>query len=146
MMTIQFNSEHVALLKKHVEKEYPHEACGFFIGEENGDDRVVTEIWPVKNVSNENQRRRFVIDPRDYLDAELKAQRLDKALLGIYHSHPDHPARPSEHDLASAQPYFSYVIANVDAGTMGEVRSYRLGKERFEEEKILEEIHIHQNQ
>ena len=138
-MKLKFDINGLEILRSHVEAEYPHEACGFFVGDEDGDDRNVTEVWPVKNVSTENQRRRFVIDPFDYLAAERKAEELNKPLLGVYHSHPDHPAFPSEHDLASAQPYFSYVIANVTTGSMGDIRSFRLAEGQFTEEQIERE-------
>jgi len=141
-MKLKFEKSHIDAMKSHVEKEYPHEACGFFIGVEENGERTVTELWPVDNVSTENLRRRFVINPLDYMKAERKADEQNKLLLGVYHSHPDHPARPSEHDLASAQPFFSYVIANVTGGQIGDVKSYRLDTDHFEEEQIIHE-HIH---
>ena len=135
-MKIKFSNEQIEKLAQHIEREYPHEACGFFMGQEDGEERVVTDIWEVQNVSTENQRRRFVINPLDYLSAEQRADSENKALLGVYHSHPDHPAFPSEHDLASAQPYFSYVIANVQEGKTGAIRSYRLDTDTFIEEIV----------
>ena len=141
-MKLKLEKSHIEVLKRHVEQEYPHEACGFFIGTEENDLRTVTELWPVDNVSAENLRRRFVINPMDYLAAERKAEANGMLLLGVYHSHPDHPAIPSEHDLASAQPFFSYVIANVTNGNTGDIRSYRLDLDHFDEEQIINE-HIH---
>lgn len=124
-------------MKEWLEAHYPHEACGFFAGLEKADDREINDLWSVANKSTENLRRRFVIDPMDYLKAERKVTENETNLLGLFHSHPDHPAFPSEHDLAAAQPYFSYVIANVQDGQLGAVRSFRLNNGEFVEEEVV---------
>src|SRR5690554_5085356 len=78
---------------------YPDECCGFMFGSEgNAGNRTVSCAVPVHNASVENRGRRFRISPRDYLNAEQYALDNDLMLLGVYHSHPDHPAAPSEHD------------------------------------------------
>ena len=127
------------ILKKiqdHLESAYPNEACGFLVGTEANRRRYITGIIQAENRSTENQRRRFVIDPLDYLKAERSATKDGLALLGIYHSHPDHPAIPSAHDLEFAQPYFSYFIHAVASGKMTDNRSYRLLDGKFIEEKF----------
>jgi proteasome lid subunit RPN8/RPN11 len=117
-------------------KFYPEEACGFLLGRENGDTRTITATWSATNVSTENRKRRFIVDPLDYLRAEKKATSEGLSLLGIYHSHPDHPAVPSEHDLVAAHPYFSYVIVSLVAGDVSATRSYQLQNGQFVEEEI----------
>jgi proteasome lid subunit RPN8/RPN11 len=79
-----------------------------------------------------------LITPEDYLNAELEADRLGLSLIGVFHSHPDHPNRPSEFDRDWAQPFFSYIITSVDSGKTIESRSWRLLEDRsqFVEEKI----------
>ena len=85
-----------------------------------------------------DQRRRFAISDKDYLNAERHAAREGLTLLGVYHSHPLHPAIPSEHDLAVALPYFSYIIVSVQPEGTAHVRSWQLDESRqFAEEAIV---------
>ena len=119
-------------------KAFPDECCGFMYGSENEEcNRVVSIALPVHNASLENKRRRFEISPKDYLKAENYALEHDLQLLGIYHSHPDHPAIPSEHDRIAAQPWFSYVIISVQQGKVDHTRSWILNSQsQFDEETI----------
>lgn len=124
-------------IETHLESAYPNEACGFLLGTHSQRNRNITHLIEVENQSTENQRRRFVMDPLDYLRAERYAAKEGLTLLGIYHSHPDHPAIPSVHDLEFAQPYFSYFIHTIASGHMTESRSYRLLNGKFIEEKFI---------
>jgi proteasome lid subunit RPN8/RPN11 len=93
---------------------FPDECCGFLFGREETDGtRLVIDILVVDNSQSGDKTRRFEISPLDYMTAEQHALDHDWTLLGIYHSHPRHPAIPSEHDRKAAQPYFSYVIVSV---------------------------------
>ena len=123
-------------IQEHLESAYPNEACGFLVGTELNRRRIITGIIPSENRSTENQRRRFVVDPLDYLKAERSTNKDGLSLLGIYHSHPDHPAIPSAHDLEFAQPFFSYFIHAVTSGKMTDNRSYRLLDGKFIEENF----------
>jgi proteasome lid subunit RPN8/RPN11 len=76
------------------------------------------------------------VDPIAYLQAERRATREGVLLLGIFHSHPDHPAIPSEHDLAAAHPFFSYTIVSLMEGVVSNTRSYQLIDGSFVEEQI----------
>ena len=99
--------------------------------------RVVTLAKRIENVKEGDQRRRFEISGKDYLNAERFAAKEELTLLGIYHSHPVHPAIPSEHDLAVAMPWFSYIIVSVEPEGVDHIRSWQLTPERkFEEETI----------
>ncbi|THU40957.1 M67 family metallopeptidase [Niastella caeni] len=115
---------------------FPDECCGFVFGhEDNNGRRFITEARVVKNVKEGDRRRRFEIAPKDYLDAEKYAEEKQIELLGVYHSHPNHPAVPSEHDRAAAQPFFSYLIISVNDKVPGPIRSWRLNDDwQFEEE------------
>jgi proteasome lid subunit RPN8/RPN11 len=124
-------------IESHLESSYPNEACGFLLGTHKQRNRSITRIIKAENQSVENQRRRFVISPLDYLKAERLADKEGLILLGIYHSHPDHPAIPSAHDLEFAQPYFSYFIHAIHHGKMTDTRSYRLLDGKFMEEKFI---------
>jgi proteasome lid subunit RPN8/RPN11 len=90
------------------------------------------------NTTEEGPRRRFLVQPQDYRDAEKQARALGADLLGFYHSHPDHPARPSQYDLDHAWPFFSYVIVAVRAGQPEAMTSWRLRDDRsaFDEEEL----------
>jgi proteasome lid subunit RPN8/RPN11 len=115
---------------------FPDECCGFFFGKEDEyGRRFITAVQVVNNAKEGDKRRRFEIAPFDYLKAEQYAEEQNLQLLGVYHSHPNHPAIPSEHDRLAAQPYFSYLIISVHDGRPGPIRSWRLNEERqFEEE------------
>ncbi|HTI08707.1 MAG TPA: M67 family metallopeptidase [Puia sp.] len=134
------------LLIEDAVNTFPDECCGFLFGREETDGtRVVIDILVVDNSKQGDKTRRFEISPTDYMTAEQHALDHDWALLGIYHSHPKHPAIPSEHDRKAAQPYFSYVIVSVmnSEATLenGDItlRSWLLNEEQqFEEEKIID--------
>ena len=119
-------------------KTFPDECCGFFYGkeDENG-TRIVSEILVVDNAKEGDKRRRFEISAQDYLKAEQHAFKKNLELLGVYHSHPNHPAIPSEHDRVAAQPYFSYIILSIINNEFNHLRSWRLNDEaQFEEEQV----------
>ena len=118
---------------------FPHECCGFMFGKEDEKgNRLVTKALPVFNSAKENRERRFIISPKDYMNAEKFADENNVQFLGIYHSHPNHPAIPSEHDRVAAQPYFSYIILSVIEKEFDHIRSWQLNEaQQFEEEKIV---------
>jgi proteasome lid subunit RPN8/RPN11 len=79
-------------------RSFPDECCGFFFGNEIGKERIITNILTVDNSKEGDKKRRFEIAPKDYMNAEKFADENELQLLGVYHSHPNHPAVPSEHD------------------------------------------------
>lgn len=121
-------------IRRHGIETYPHECCGALLGR----DGVVHEAFALPNTTEEGPRRRFLVRPDDYRAAETRARDTGLDLLGFYHSHPDHPARPSQYDLDHAWPSFSYVIVSVMAGEDKVMSSWRLTDDRgeFEEEEI----------
>ncbi|HXB95359.1 MAG TPA: M67 family metallopeptidase [Puia sp.] len=130
------------LLTEDALNTFPDECCGFMFGREEHDGtRIVLDILVVDNSKEGDKTRRFEISPQDYMEAERHALIHDWVLLGVYHSHPKHPAIPSEHDRRAAQPFFSYVIISVmeEAGEKTiHLRSWLLNEElQFEEEPIL---------
>lgn len=124
----------VGAIRDHGSETYPHECCGALIGR----DGDVTDTLALPNTTDEGPRRRFLVRPSDYRAAEARASELGAELLGFYHSHPDHPAAPSQYDLDHAWPSFSYVIISVREGRPGDIRSWRLKEDRsaFDEEEI----------
>ncbi len=134
-MTLDISKELLDQIHTHGEKAYPEEGAGFLLGSEG----KVENILPLENSREDGARHnRFLITPEDYLHAELTADRLGLSLIGVFHSHPDHPNRPSEYDREWAQPFFSYIITSVNQGKAIESRSWRLleDRSRFEEETI----------
>ena len=123
-----------AVIRSHGEETFPHECCGALIGR---DDRVTAAV-PLPNTTEDGPRRRFLVRPSDYRMAEQQASELGGELLGFYHSHPDHPARPSQFDLDHAWPSFSYVIVSIMAGEDKFLTSWRLKEDRsaFDEEPV----------
>ncbi len=135
-MTLKLSQSNKNEMFRHAEEMYPEECCGFIFGRD-GMTRRATGITRVANVRKGNRSSRFLIDPSDYRKAEAHALEYDLELLGVYHSHPDHPAMPSEHDLKSALPWFSYIIVSVFDGSATDLRSWRLGEEwKFKEETV----------
>ena len=121
-------------IKRHGVETYPNECCGALIGREGR----VTSIGPLPNTTEEGPRRRFLVRPGDYRTAEARATEAGGDLLGFYHSHPDHPARPSQYDLDHAWPFFSYVIVSVQNGESRDMTSWRLREDRsaFDQEDL----------
>ena len=97
-------------IRRHGQETYPHECCGALVGR----DGRVTHIVALPNTTEEGPRRRFLVRPSDYRLAEGRATELGGELLGFYHSHPEHPARPSQYDLDHAWPTFAYIIVAVE--------------------------------
>jgi proteasome lid subunit RPN8/RPN11 len=135
------NSQHVTLgpgvaqaIRKHGEETYPHECCGALVGV----DGVVSAAVALPNTTEEGPRRRFLVRPSDYRMAEAHARERNAELLGFYHSHPDHPARPSQYDLDYAWPTFAYVIVSVQAGAAQAMTVWYLKEDRssFDEGEI----------
>ena len=126
-------------IREHGEKDYPHECCGAMLGAETGAGREVRALYPLVNRRDDSPRNRFSITPEDFRAAERAAIQRGLDLLGWYHSHPDHPARPSEFDREHAWPWYSYVIVSVEAGIPRDLTSWRLEDDRskFQPEEVL---------
>lgn len=124
-------------MHRHALSDFPNECVGFFYGKSEGDIKTVTEYGPLENSKEGDQRRRFEVNPLDYMKAEQYALANQLELLGIYHSHPLHPAIPSEHDLKQAVPFFSYIIASVDDTKVEKTTSWQLNEENQFEEELL---------
>jgi proteasome lid subunit RPN8/RPN11 len=114
------------------ERAYPNECCGALLGFMRPDnDYVVKEILPTGNTHNESERfHRFEIQPDDVLCVECEARKRGYDVIGYYHSHPDHPAVPSEYDREHALPYYLYLIVAVEKGVAGEMTGWRLKDDR----------------
>src|SRR5215217_3195918 len=137
-------------LRRRIEEEgaaaYPNECCGILVGRDTNDAsgntrRVVDRLEPGKNVfAADEQYHRFSIDPLAQLRAEKAAEAEGKGVLGYYHSHPDHPARPSEYDREHAWPFYSYVIVAIAKGKPADMTSWVLDDktQQFQRQEIRE--------
>jgi proteasome lid subunit RPN8/RPN11 len=138
-MRIHLSPELHRAIGEHGVDAYPHECCGAMLGT-SAPEKTVTRLIRLDNArSPENSHNRFLVTDRDYRRVEREAAAADLDLVGFYHSHPDHPARPSQYDLDHAMPWFSYVIVAVAEGRPGEMTSWVLAESRarFEEETIM---------
>ncbi|GMV34054.1 MAG: hypothetical protein AMXMBFR60_18830 [Chloroflexota bacterium] len=132
---LKISKDLTARIEAHLEEAYPDEGAGFLLGA----DGEVRDVLTFENAREEEARHnRFLLTPRDYLKAEMKAMELGVDLIGVFHSHPDCPNVPSEYDREWAQPFFLYIISRVDKGrTLGH-RAWRLAEDRsgYEEERL----------
>jgi proteasome lid subunit RPN8/RPN11 len=138
-MILSIPKELLTRIHQHGEQAYPDEGAGLLLGETNGSEQQVSEILSLTNVREEGARHnRYQLSPQDYLMGEELADRMGLEVLGVFHSHPDHPNRPSEFDRQWAWPNFSYLITSVVQGKAVESRSWRLDEDRenFGEEKV----------
>ena len=124
--------------ESHGENEYPHECCGFILGEFEDGKGVALEYIQAENTKEENRERRFLIDPMAYQHAEDEADERGLSVISIVHSHPDHPHNPSDFDRDHAWPGFSYIIIAVHKGKSVSFKSWQLSQDRkvFYEEYV----------
>ena len=125
----------------HAEQDYPFECCGLLLGKFGETMKSVHETFAISNAREEVAKRtRFLITPAELLAGERYARTRELDIVGFYHSHPDHPAIPSEYDRDHAWPTYSYLVVSVAAGKAGDIRSWELepDRTRFNEEKLSE--------
>lgn len=138
-MALYISSELMQQIQAHGEAAYPEEGAGLLLGIARQADRHVFN-WRVFDNAREDGSRhnRYLLTSQDYLAGELEAARLGLSVVGVFHSHPDHPDQPSEFDLEWAMPWFSYIITSVQSGRAVSSRSWHLKEDRsqFEEELI----------
>jgi proteasome lid subunit RPN8/RPN11 len=127
---IALGEAHAAAIREHGRATYPEECCGVLLGGAREGEAHVVAVLPIDNIRADNRERRFLISPRDYLAAERTAQERGLDLLGFYHSHPDHPAIPSDFDRQHAWPNLHYVIVAVAKGQPAELTSWQLSEDR----------------
>jgi proteasome lid subunit RPN8/RPN11 len=120
-------------IRTHGERSYPEEACGLLIGPIPGAKEVVrsvSEARPVPNRKPEERTHRFLIPAEDFRAAERELEGSDQAIVGFYHSHPDHPARPSAFDQDHAWPWYAYLVLAVERGRADELGAFELDAEQ----------------
>jgi proteasome lid subunit RPN8/RPN11 len=134
---LKISSELADKIRAHGVQTYPHECCGALLGRDTevADRRVYREIhalYPLINRRDDSPNNRFSVTSQDVLDAEKAARQQGLEVVGWYHSHPDHPARPSQYDRDHAWPWYSYIIVSVANRVPEEMTSWRLADDRTE--------------
>ena len=124
-------------IRAHGAKGFPHEICGLLIGDPA--EMLITEARPVRNVETQNPDVRYLIDDKEDMRIRKSLYKTDLDVLGYYHSHPNHPAAPSEFDRSRASPWYAYFIVGVTDGTAKEITAWRLEEttKQFLPEEIL---------
>lgn len=137
-MALRVSEEVAAKIRAHGAENYPRECCGALLGRDSGADREALYLLPLLNRREDSPENRYSITPEDFRRAEEAAREYGVDLIGWYHSHPDHPALPSEFDREHAWPWYSYVIVSVEKGEPRAIASWRLSDDRmrFAPEKI----------
>jgi proteasome lid subunit RPN8/RPN11 len=123
-----------------IEAGYPHETCGLLVGRPGAKGVEVVRVEQARNLNTERARDRYTLSPEDQLRSERDARADGLEIVGIWHSHPDHPARPSETDRVAAWEGWSYLIVRVTARGAEDFRSWRLDGEAFVEQSIAETL------
>ncbi|NJR38633.1 MAG: M67 family metallopeptidase [Leptolyngbyaceae cyanobacterium CSU_1_4] len=153
-MVVQFLNSQVQQIIIHAVRTYPQECCGLLLGHLSPDRscKQVIKIWETVNAWNpevgadlttiipqlgQGKRDRFWIDPQDLLAAQRDARDHQMNIVGIYHSHPDHPAVPSESDRLLAWSEYSYLILSVRSGIVSDYRCWALDHhQQFQPEEM----------
>ena len=137
---VYLTEEHIKQIEAHGERTFPYECGGMLIGRFENGRKTVVELLPMENAMAETeQHNRVLILPKDVLRAERFARERKLDVVGYYHSHPDHPAIPSQFDLDHALPVWTYIIVSVESGTAVDVRAWEMENDRskFNEEEIF---------
>ncbi len=154
-MIILLTSDHVQSILCHAEQTYPQECCGLLLGihqsVDGAETNVVQDVYPTPNVWEDSlskveqsddsiatAHRRYRIAPTAMLQAQQQARAKALDVIGIYHSHPNAPAIPSEWDRAWAWPQYSYVIVSLKDGVAKDLKSWSLNADQdFLAEKVI---------
>lgn len=139
-MTLNITEELLREIHSHGENAYPEEGAGLMLGTVIQHDKLVKTLLKLDNAREEAARHnRYLLSPLDYLRGEQEAAQLNLDVIGVFHSHPDHPNQPSEFDREWAMPWLSYVITSVQSGKAIDSRSWLLSEDRtkFVEESIV---------
>jgi len=145
-MRVILSAAHLRAIEAHGESSYPNEGAGFLLGNQQDGAVSVEALLPVENRREANEQfNRYELNPQDFMKGELEATRQGLSLVGVFHSHPDHPARPSEFDREHALPHFCYLITAIKRGRADVTHAWRLKDDRsvFDQDtlEIVETIH-----
>ncbi len=129
---VSISSDFLEAMRRHAVSAYPEECCGFLIGQEEGSERTIHRVDPVVNRVGSERERRYVISSGELRSLEAELHGTGFLVVGFYHSHPDHPARPSRFDREHAWPWYTYVVLNVTQRGTGTVGAFELDADSLE--------------
>jgi proteasome lid subunit RPN8/RPN11 len=139
---LKISSQHLQIIRTHAASTYPEECCGIILGYLANESKTVVQVMPTENAWSgetleDSKRRRYAIAPEIMLKVQKEARDRSLNIIGIYHSHPDNPAIPSESDRVQAWQEYSYIIVSVPNGKALELKSWHLDdNHQFQEEEI----------
>ena len=139
LMTLAIPSKLYSQITTHLQAAYPSEGAGLLLGNANGDSKIAKSVLPFANkFESGEQYHRYLITAQDMLKGETEAEKLGLDVIGVFHSHPDHPAQASEYDREHALPWYSYLIVSVQNGQAAQARCWVLADDRgkFIEEEV----------
>ena len=142
-MSIIITKSEFEIIKKHAADTFPYEACGGLLGRIEGDSRIVVKAYPAENRYGKITWDSFEIEPNDILNMDKLCVKENLDILGFYHTHPNHPAIPSNFDINASWPFYSYVILSLKGNSpdnVTDIRSYLMAdriSEPVEEEVII---------
>jgi proteasome lid subunit RPN8/RPN11 len=128
-MPVVIPADELQLIMNHARSTYPEECCGFLLGVDS-EVRRIQRALPAQNANQDSRKNRYNIDPMELVRADEEARRSSLNLIGIYHSHPDAPAQPSQFDLEHAWPWYSYLVLSVQNGEPKDVSVWLLSEDR----------------
>ena len=140
-MSIELSYQQMLSIARHGEAAYPFEGCGLLLGRAEDGHKVVVQILPVANTREpEARHNRYLIPPEAVLKAEQQAAQEGLDIVGFFHSHPDHPERPSDLDREHAWPWYSYLITSVHNGLAAKTAAWTLSDDRgaFRAEELIQ--------
>ncbi len=129
-MSLSISGRLLDRIRDHGCSAYPLECCGLLLGRSVPNGKSVVDLRPMQNSREDTPERRYLITPDDLLVAEKEARIEGIDIIGVYHSHPDHPARPSVFDQEHAFPWYSYIIVSVQKGEAMDLTSWVLRDDR----------------
>ena len=137
---LKISRSHYNSLRQHGEETYPHECCGVLLGQMEREARVVTSVARCGNTRDDSPHNRYNIDPKELIRIQREGRERGEDIVGFYHSHPDHPARWSQTDLAEAHWFScSYVITSVELGKAAITNSFELAGSDENDKQLLDE-------
>ncbi|HAN75116.1 MAG TPA: hypothetical protein DCQ51_03700 [Planktothrix sp. UBA8407] len=155
MSKLTISSEQIQAICSHAEQIYPQECCGLLMGKINQNyDKIIVDIIPTENAWNSETAKtfedveitnkpvtseaRFTISPQQMIQAQKQGRDRNLIIIGIYHSHPDHPAIPSEFDRVCAWSDYSYIIISVEKGKTTDLQNWSLDQhDQFQSEELI---------
>ena len=123
---VTLRPDHLETMREHAAAAYPHECCGFLLGERSDGRAIVSDLVRASNAREDSPRNRYLMPPEEFACVLRDADRKGLDVLGFYHSHPDAPARPSEYDREHAWPAYAYLVLAVAGGVAGEIGAFEL--------------------